>query len=233
MSEDFVARNSTVKLGGISAVCAGMLLLGATLYLFLTQGAGQSKDVEALLQWVAKNTTAYKWIWVLFFLAQVFLMPVPYAVYCWLKADSTVRGGLLPLSTVFGVASCVLAIVGIVLAFAHAPIAADAFVKNPAGSAQRESALLIALVNLEVIKTLRLFSELLLAGWLIVTGMAMWPAHTKWSAAGVLVLGLYTLMATIIKIYSPLNPIEDTLGFVLAVGTACIGVGLVRAKFRI
>ena len=160
------------------------------------------------------------------------MLPVPFSSYQWLRANSTVRGGLLALSSFAGVASCVIDMVALATSFAIYAKAVEWSFEFAAWRADQVSIITVTAFIIAVATIFRLMSEILLSTWLIVVGMAMWPSHTKWTAAVVLMLGLVTLMVAVIKLVYPANPIEDWLGLVLGCGFIFVGIGLLRAKFK-
>jgi hypothetical protein len=138
------------------------------------------------------------------FVALMLWLPVPDATSRWLHADSTVRGALLPMNSVTGAAGLIFLLLS------------SALTHPLAGASQGVA--------------LRAFGGLLIAAWLITTGMAMWPAHNKAWAALVLLLGLYVAVVSLGKVLDPQSVLDLTLPFVLPLAFGVVSVGLVRAR---
>jgi hypothetical protein len=117
----------------------------------------------------------------------------------------------------FGLASVVIACVGLIVIHASAPIVARAFTTD------QNTALLLHDLFADTGKALRLFSEVLLGLWL--TGLAWASRSTPQHAGGP--LWLLGVLAGI-KILDPFNGLEDSLAFVLALVYIALGVQLWR-----
>ncbi len=72
--------------GGISALVAGALFFLTVAYAFgVMAGFGFAQEMfddrALLLPWVAEHAGLYRGLWLLYFASQVFLLPVPLALY--------------------------------------------------------------------------------------------------------------------------------------------------------
>lgn len=141
----------------------------------------------------------------LLFVGQMLWLPVPNAVAKWLHADTTVRGALLPMNAPTGMLGILLMMLGYVIGF---PVNAD----------------VVAVANLQY------FGFLLLGVWLVVVGMAMWPAHNKAWAVSVIVIGLLMVVLAMLGLFRIIAPDQRGLGLILPVACGVVGMGLIRAK---
>ena len=223
-----------LRVGGISALVAGALFFSTVVYaLGVMSGFGFTQEMfddrTLLLPWVADHVGLYRGLWLLYFASQVFLLPVPLALYALVRRDDGRGDGIAAPCAVAGVAAVVMAIVGLVVIYAtFAPIA-RAFVETSSSSPDQANVLLLGDLFADVGKEVRLFSELLLGVWLGGTGAALLRGKRS-DAAGwaILIIGGCTLCVAVLKILDPLNPLEDFLGLLLAGGYVVIGVRLLR-----
>src|SRR5918998_6731079 len=219
-----------LRIGGISALVASLLFFFTVVYAFVIMsrfGFTQEMfdDRALLLPWVAAHADLYRGLWLLYFASQVFLLPVPLALYALVRRDDGRGDGIAAPCAVAGVAAGVIAMGGLVVIYAtFAPIA-RAFVETSSSSPEGASVLLLGDLFADVGKEVRLFSELLLGVWLGGTGAALLRG-TRSDAAGwtMLIISGCTLCVAILKILDPLNPLEDFLGLLLAGGYVVIGV---------
>ena len=226
------------RVGGVCALVAGALFFSTVVYAFGVMsvfGFNQEMfdDRALLLAWVADHTGLYRGLWLLYFASQLFLLPVPVALYALSRRDYGRESGIAAPCAVAGVAAVVMAMVGLVVIYATSPPLAHAFVETAPSSPERAGVLLLGDLFADVGKEIRLFSELLLGLWLSGTGAVLlrgsrWGA-TSWAMVGI---GVCTLCVAILKILDPLNPLEDFLGLFLAAGYVVIGVRLLRSGTR-
>jgi len=223
-----------LRVGGVSALVAGALFFFTVVYAFVAMsrfGFTQEMfdDRALLLPWVADHADLYRGLWLLYFASQVFLLPVPLALYTLIRHDGPGAGIAAPCA-VAGGAAVVMAMVGLVVIYATFAPVARAFVETSSSSPERASVLLLGDLFADVGKEVRLFSELLLGVWLGGTGAALLLRGTRSDAAGwaILIISGCTLCVAILKILDPLNPLEDCLGLLLAGGYVVIGVRLLR-----
>jgi len=223
-----------LRVGGISALVAGALFFSTVVYAFVIMaGFGFTQEMfddrALLLPWVAVHADLYRGLWLLYFASQVFLLPVPLALYILVRHDGPGAGIAAPCA-VAGGAAVVMAMVGLVVIYATFAPVARAFVETSSSSPERASVLLLGDLFADVGKEVRLFSELLLGVWLGGTGAALLLRGTRSDAAGwaILIISGCTLCVAILKILDPLNPLEDFLGLLLAGGYVLIGVRLLR-----
>ena len=131
------------RTAGWFALGAGAMFMATVGYLFLIMTAtGWTIDMfdapADLLIWVNAHERVYQGLWVLYFLSQMLLLPVP----------SLLSGGQARATAVFGTAAVVLAMVGLVVIFAVSPVLAHAYseastdpmssVRERAGSSRRD-----------------------------------------------------------------------------------------------
>lgn len=223
-----------LRIGGISALVAGALFFATVVYVFgVMPGFGFTQEMfddrALLLPWVADHAGLYRGLWLLYFASQVFLLPVPLALYALVRRDDGRGEGIAASCAVAGVAAVVMAMVGLVVIYATSAPVARAFVETSSSSPERASVLLLGDLFAELGKEIRLFSELLLGVWLGGTGAALLRG-TRSDVAGwtMLIISGCTLCVAILKILDPLNPLEDFLGLLLAGGYLVIGVRLFR-----
>jgi uncharacterized protein DUF4386 len=223
-----------LRVGGISALVAGGLFFATVVYAFgVMSGFGFTQEMfddrVLLVPWVADHACLYRGLWLLYFASQVFLLPVPLALYALVRRDDGRRSGLAAPFALAGIAAVVMAMVGLVVIYATSAPIARAFVETSSSSPERASVLLLGDLFADVGKEIRLFSELLLGVWLGGTGAAL-LCGTRSDAVGwsMLIIGGCTLCVAVLKILDPLNPLEDFLGLLLAGGYVVIGVRLLR-----
>lgn len=227
-----------LRVGGISALVAGALFFSTVVYTFGVMsvfGFTQEMfdDRALLLPWVADHAGLYRGLWLLYFASQMFLLPVPLALYALIRHDDGRGFGIAAPCAVAGIAAVVMAMVGLVVVYATFLPVARAFVEASPSLAEQADVLLLGDLFADVGKEIRLFSELLLGVWLVGTGVAMlrWvhSGLTGWVMVGI---GGCTLCVAVLKILDPLNPLEDFLGLFLAGGYVVIGVRLLRSGAR-
>jgi hypothetical protein len=227
------------RVGGISAILAGVLFFLSVIYVFGFMpifGFSQEMfdDRRLLLPWVADHTNIYGGLWLLYFASQMFLLPVPLALYTLTRHLGGWGGGVAAPCAVAGTTAVAMAMVGLIVLYTTSPLVAQAYVgytdAGPSGL-DKDSVLLLGDLFADVGKEIRLFSEVLLGVWLGGTG-AILVQQTRSSVVSWATLGIggYTLCVAILKILDPLNPLEDTLGLLLAVGYVGVGTRLLRIK---
>lgn len=223
-----------LRIGGISALVAGALFFSTVVYaLGVMSGFGFTQEMfddrTLLLPWVADHASLYRGLWLLYFASQVFLLPVPLALYALVRRDDGRRSGIAAPCAVAGVAAVTMAMVGLVVIYATFAPVAHAFVETSSSSPERAGVLLLGDLFADVGKEIRLFSELLLGVWLGGTGAALLRG-TRSGAIGwaMLSIGGCTLGVAVLKILDPLNPLEEYLGLLLAGVYVVIGVRLLR-----
>jgi hypothetical protein len=231
-----MARGS-FRPAGTLCILAGVTFFLTVTYLFtVLSGAGLDlemfDDAKRLLPWVAAHSGLYQGLWLLYFVSQVFLLPVPLLACRWVAFKRGAPSRTAEVAAVFGLASVVLACVGLIVIHSSTPLVARAFV---AGS---NAALLLHDLFADTGKALRLFSELLLGLWLMGLAWALRPSGSSSSGSGQVgpvwllgvlgIVGVYTLAVAGIKILDPFNGLEDSLAFLLALVYVALGVQLWR-----
>ena len=223
-----------LRIGGVSALVAGALFFSTVVYAFGVMSVfGFTQEMfderALLLAWIAEHTGLYGGLWLLYFASQVFLLPVPLALYALTRRDNGRVSGIAAPCAVAGVAAVVMAMVGLVVIYATSPPVARAFVEASPSSPEQASVLLLGDLFADIGKEIRLFSELLLGVWLGGTGAALLlRSQLDATSCAMVGIGVCTLCVAILKILDPLNPLEDFLGLFLAVGYIVIGVRLLR-----
>ncbi|WP_424094974.1 DUF4386 family protein [Moorena producens] len=219
------------KIGGWSAVLSGLFFGGMTLYLFGFLGSmgfkvGLFDDHTLLHPWVAAHKQFYRISWILFFLTQLFLIPVPYVLAHYFKTGNHKLQALAEFSKTFGTAAITIAVLCPVIFYASSPITAQAYLAAESTQAQ-ELVLVMSSLMTDIPKEIRLFSEVILGIWLLLTGFLF---HRSIRAKGLgwitFAIGFWTLAIVSVKIFEPGNPLEDFLGLVLAVNYVLIGMHL-------
>lgn len=230
-----LARGS-FKAAGAFSILAGITFFLTVTYLFtVLAGAGLDlemfDDAKRLLPWVALHSGAYQGMWVLYFVLQVFLLPVPQMTARWIALKRGAPSRSAEIASSFGLASVVIACVGLIMIYASTPIAARAFVSDLNGT--QNTALLLHDLFADTGKALRLFSEVLLGLWLTGLAWALRPtglnsSGPRWLLGVLAVSGVYTVAVAGIKILDPFNGLEDSLAFLLALVYVALGVQLWR-----
>lgn len=225
------AERHPSRLGATAAILAGLTFFLTVTYLFAVLGrAGLTLDMfddhRALLPWVADHVGLYRGLWVLYFISQTLLIPVPWAVHEGLAGRAGASFALA--GAVVGTLAIGLALVGLVTISTTSPILAYAFVA--ATPSEQPQLLLLSGLFADLGKELRLFSEVLLGLWLAQAG-ALLVRGARRPALGwpIAAIGLYTVAVAAIKIVDPTSPLEDTLGFLLALAYCGLGWELGRA----
>ncbi len=222
-----------LRVGGISALVAGALFFSTVVYAFVIMaGFGFTQEMfddrALLLPWVADHASLYRGLWLVYFASQLFLLPVPVALYALIRHGDERGSWIAAACAVAGAAAVVMAMVGLVVVYATFSPVARAFVEAPASSPEQAGALLLGDLFADVGKELRLFSELLLGVWLGGTGAVLLRRSQSVTGWAMLGIGACTLVVAILKILDPLNPLEDFLGLLLAAGYVVIGIRLFR-----
>lgn len=205
-----------MRITGWLAIGAGVAFFAADLYLFAVLGAAgwnidMFDDPTALLPWVAAHERLYQGLWLLYFVSQALLLVVPWRLGEHLNDRAT---GLL------GTVSVALAIVGLAVLIATAPVVAQAYV----GGAD---ALPLHNVTADFGKDLRLLSETLLGAWLLLAGrrLAVTSGRRAWWALAA--LGGWTVLVAAWKLLDPAMPLEDWIAFLLGAAYVTMGVALI------
>ena len=119
----------------MSALVAGALFFATVVYAFgIMPGFGFTQEMfddrALLLPWVADHPGLYCGLWLLYFASQVFLLPVPLALYALVRRDDDCRAsGIAAACAVAGVAAVVMAMVGLVVIYTTSAPVARAFVE--------------------------------------------------------------------------------------------------------
>lgn len=227
--QDEAAR--TVRVGGIGALLAGIVFLITIGYTFgFLFPLGLSTDMlnvpAQLLPWVHAHTVAYVGLWWIFVLHLICLLPAPAGL-------AVVAGRERPIIRVATVAGVAGAVVGMSAAMINAatapPLSAASVTTAPA-----------LLPNVWLMSELagglglqfRMLSDLLVAVWLIVTGLTL-VRTVGWRALGGAQLAASALVLVVVaaKPFDWLD-LEPSLGFVLALVYLWIGIALLRTRRR-
>lgn len=213
------------RYAGWLAIASGSAFLAAVGYLFtVLTGAGLTfemfDDASALLPWVAGHLRAYQGLYLLYALSQLLLLPVPA-----LLAGPGSAARLT--AAVWGTGAALLAVVGLAVSYAIAGASSAAYLAAVDESA-RWSVLVSHDLTADIAKDVRLFAELLLGGWLVLTGWLF--ARDRGSRGWWLLTaaGGWTVLVAGWKLVDPLMPLEDWLAFVLAAAQLSLGVALLR-----
>ena len=204
---------------------AGVVFLVTVGYLFTALPAAgwdidMFDDPARLLPWLNEHVRLYQVLWLLYFVSQAFLLPVPWV----LQRES----GLAAAAA--GSAAVILAMIGLIVLFATSPVVADGFRAGQLDGAEgaAQTALVLHDSFADLGKDLRLFSELLLAVWLVVLGLALRQLTGRrgwWTLSAV---GVWTFLVVAVKLFAPAMPLEDWLGFLLGSAYLASGVALLR-----
>ena len=224
-------RSTITRWSGMAAIGSG-LAFGATIaYLFgVLPRAGFTfamlDDRASLLPWLAQHARLYGGLWLLYFISQALLLPLPGALVAAYANTNTRGSGVIAICAKLGYAAILLAIVGLVLVYTTSPLVASAYIRTPGDSA---AILLLGDLFADTGKEIRLFSEVLLGLWLLGTAATLLQRSRSVLAPwAMLAIGAYTEIVAVIKISDPLTPLEDTLGLFLALVYGAIGAMLVQ-----
>lgn len=223
-----------VRISGWSAVLSGLFFVLVTAYLFgFLMAFGfqiEMLDDHTLLQpWVFYTGKIYQMAWLLYFLTQFFALLIPVGIA---EFFSTEKGeklvALNKVGKVLGVSSITLAMLGPIIFYAITPVIANAYMTVDGASSQT----LVLIMNdllADVSKEVRLFTEVILGIWLMLTGYLF--VSTK-RAVGVgrtvFALGVIITVIPAYKIFNPNTPLEDYLGLVLAAVFLVLGWHMLR-----
>lgn len=229
-------NQTLLKIGGWGGILSGLFFLITTAYIFgfllmIGFDLAMFDDHTLLHPWVAENTQVYQISWLLYLFTQLCLLPVPLALANYLCGDDDKQMAFAQLSQTLGIAAITIAIVSPAILYAAAPLTGAAYV-NASGSVIAQSqVLLVSELVASTSKHIRLFSEILLGGWLLIVGTLFLNAN-RGKAIGWLtaVVGCWTLITVTIKIFDPLTPLEDSLGIVLALVYIPLGMHLLRTQ---
>lgn len=223
------AADHALRTAGKLSLGAGLVFLLTVTYLFTVLPAtGWNIDMfdapDQLLPWIYLNSGAYQLLWLLYFGSQALLLPVPRLLE---------RLGGRAAGTA-GTAAVVIAMVGLVILFACSPVLARGFHRAVESglSGTQQTVLVLHDLFADTGKDLRLFSELLLAFWLVAVSLRL-----KRSTGGrrwwlLTAIGGWTFAVVGVKLFLPEMELEDWLGFVLGVGYLGLGVALLRLTAR-
>lgn len=218
----------TVRVGGRGALLAGIVFLITIAYTFgFLFPMGLSTDMlnvpAQLLPWVHAHTVAYVGLWWIFVLHLICLLPAPAGLAVIAGRERPV----IRMATVAGIAGAVVGMSAAMINAATAP---------PLGAASATTAPAL-LPNVWLMSELagglglqfRMLSDLLVAVWLIVTGLTL-VRTTGWRALGAAQLAASALVVVVVaaKPFDWLD-LEPSLGFVLALVYLWIGIALLRS----
>ncbi len=239
MIQSRTAISVLLRVGGISAILAGVLFFLTVIYAFgFMPSVGFTQEMfddrRLLLPWVADHTNVYSGLWLLYFASQVFLLPVPLALYTLIRHFGGWVSGVAAPCAVAGTTAVTMAMLGLIVIYTTSPLVAHAYVDAAPSSLDKDSVLLLGDLFADVGKEIRLFSEVLLGVWLSGTGATLVhqtrSSVVSWATLGI---GGYALCVAILKILDPMNPLEDTLGLLLAMGYVGVGTQLWRRSGRV
>jgi hypothetical protein len=130
----------------------------------------------------------------------------------------------------FGTVAIVMAMLGLLFFYSPTPILASRYVATAAD--QQPLLSLMHDLFADIGKQMRLFSELLLGIWFVLSGYT-WLGHKRaWPAWLLIGLGLATLLVAGFKIIEPTSSIEDSFGIVFALSYLALGVYLLRVSSK-
>jgi hypothetical protein len=219
-----------LRVGAVGALLAAFGFVAVTAYLFGFLGArGFTPDMfddNALLhRWVADNTAAYRAVWLLVVATQVCLLPAPYSTTRLTGAGPRSKAWV-GVAAVFGTVGMALAVISPIIFLATSGPLAEAFVAAPS-PVEQEQVLVTTVALAELAKFLRLVAEVLLAVWLVVSGL-QFGAQFRFAGRLVGLIGWLTAAVALHKIWYPQSPFEDFWGLALAVAYATMAVVLWR-----
>lgn len=237
-SRYFQPNRYLVGLGGVSALIAAAFFLGTivfTLVVLAPTGYLDIMEDQSLIpDWVSHYQSEYAWLWLLFFLSQFFLLPVPFAVEENFRIEGRAEASWLRMGAMLGVVSIVMTMLSITIYYAASPIIADSW-DRAGGDPERQYQVIQLNDVIASIGTMtRVFSEFLLGIWLLVTAYVLadnpLSQLTRWI---VFLAALLTLLTTGVKIFDRATPLELITPFAMAGAWTLLGIALLRDSRRI
>lgn len=229
-------NRTLLKIGGWSAIASGGFYFLVTIYIFgILPRFGfvtEMFDDHTLLHpWVSEYPRLYQISWLFYFLTQLFLLPVPIALANFFNTASNEQASALAkLSPLFGLVAIPLAMLSAILFYASSPHTAQAYTDLAGMPDNQALVLTISGLMTDTAKEIRLFSEIILAVWLISTGYLFRIVRNtqgvSWLCYGI---GAWTLFVVTYKFFNPYAPLEDALGIFL--GLSYIGIGIHQVRF--
>jgi hypothetical protein len=217
------------RLGGIGALLSGLLFLVTVLYTFVyLVRLGLSTEMldqpRRLLSWIATNEGAFLGLWWIYLASLLCLLPVVPTLY---RCTPAAGSAIALVGAVAGLAGVFIGIVG------AATNAASASALGPAYLAADEvmRAQLVVLSELfgSLQLYLRMFSDVLVALWLLGTGLAWMQRPVRWRARGGALVVLSATIAVVVASKSVgLFDLEPYLGLLTAVAYLWIGIVLLK-----
>ncbi|MCX6047167.1 MAG: DUF4386 family protein [Chloroflexi bacterium] len=227
------SEQALYRWGGIAALVAAGVFLFTLLYVFgFLFSLGLTEEMldnpATLLPWVAIHVGAYTGLYWIFLLSVVALLPVPLALYEWLKSYHPTLVRIAGAAGMIGVA---LGVLGPLVNAGVTPILAQAYV-NSTEPADPATLRVLSLIVGEMGLLLRLSSDLFLGIWLGLNGLVIIKNATLFSRwLGWYGVGL-ALFILVVFVGKPLNvlDLEPALGLLLAIAYGWLGFGLLRAS---
>jgi len=228
-------NRSLLRIGGWSAIASGGFYILVTIYIFgVLPRYGfvtEMFDDHALLHpWVAEYPRMYQVSWILYFLTQLCLLPVPIALANFFNTSKNQESSAwIKLSPLFGVVAIPLAMLSSILFYASSPLTAQAYVEMASSIDNQTMVLTLSGILTDIAKEIRLFSEIVLGVWLVSTGYLFYSIREMkgvgWLSFGI---GFWTLFVVVFKFFNPYAPLEDALGIFLGLAYTVIGIHQVR-----
>lgn len=220
-------RQAMIRYGGIGAVLAGVVFLLTVVYTFgFLASLGLTVELldapAQLLPWINAHTGAYMGLWGIFVLSLLCLFPAPLAL-----AEVAGRGrAATRIATAAGLAGVVVGLAGAMVNAATAPALGAA--SRTVSPALLPNVILLSELMGSLGLHLRLLSDLLIALWLGLTGVALvrHAARPMLGRAQVAVAAL-TIVVVIAKALYWADW-EPFIGPVLALMYLGLGVSLLR-----
>ena len=229
-------NRTLLKIGGWSAIASGGFYILVTIYIFgvlpqLGFVTEMFDDHTLLHPWVAQYPRLYQISWLLYFLTQLCLLPVPIALANFFNIDQNEKSSAwVKLSPLFGMVAIPLAMLSAILFYATSPLTAQAYTDLATMPDNQALILTLSGVLTDTAKEIRLFSEIILAVWLISTGYLFQSVRNSQGASWLCYgIGFWTLFVISYKFYNPYAPLEDALGIFL--GVSYIGIGIHQIRF--
>jgi hypothetical protein len=223
------AEAQAVRVGGIGALCAGIVFLVTIAYTFgFLFARGLSTDMlnvpAQLLPWVHAHTVPYVMLWWIFVIHLLCLLPAPAG----LAAIAGPRRATIRMATTAGVSGAVVGMIAAMVNAATAPPLAAASVSTP--TALLPNVWLMSELAGGLGLQLRLLSDLLVAVWLVITGLTL-VRMTNWRVLGGAQLAASALVIVVV-VAKPFDwlDLEPSLGFVLALVYLWMGIALLRVR---